>query len=215
MKYIDINNWQRKELFNFYKDFEIPHFNLCADIEISNLLSVCKQHNISLFSAMVYLVSKTANDIEAFRMRIRGDKVVLHPVVHPSFTVLDEEQNLTFCDVTFSAEAPQFMQRAEQAIKDTKQSSTLNANADPDASLFMSCLPWVKFSSMSHAMRTPPHQDSVPRFAWGKYEQQENKTMMPLSVQVHHALADGMHVGEYYQRIQQALDNANQIFAPE
>ncbi len=30
---------------------------------------------------------------------------------------------------------------------------------------------------------------------------------MPLSVQVNHALMDGVHVGRYYERVQAYLDN--------
>lgn len=214
MEYIDIDNWQRKEQFYFYKDFDMPYFNLCADVEISNLLTACKRHDISTFSAIVFLISKISNDIDAFRMRIRDDQVVLHSAVHPSFTVLNDKQKLSFCDVTFDPDPHRFLAKAKTEIDNANQTPELNANKDPDESLFMSCIPWVKFSSISHAMRLNPC-DSVPRFAWGKYEEQENSTIMPLSVQVHHALVDGLHVGEFYQKMEQALENADQIFSPE
>jgi chloramphenicol O-acetyltransferase type A len=31
--------------------------------------------------------------------------------------------------------------------------------------------------------------------------------MMPLSVQVHHALMDGLHVGRYYERVGQYMSD--------
>jgi len=35
---------------------------------------------------------------------------------------------------------------------------------------------------------------------------------MPLSVQVHHALADGIHVGRYFNLVQEYLDEPDRFF---
>ncbi|MFN2280316.1 MAG: CatA-like O-acetyltransferase, partial [Anaerolineales bacterium] len=53
--------------------------------------------------------------------------------------------------------------------------------------------------------------DSVPRFAWGKYQEADGRMKMPLSVQGHHALMDGLHAGIFYQRFQELLDRPEQI----
>jgi chloramphenicol O-acetyltransferase type A len=44
--------------------------------------------------------------------------------------------------------------------------------------------------------------DSIPRFAWGKYFQEGDTWKMPLSVQGHHAVMDGIHMGRYYETLQ-------------
>mmetsp|Transcript_1661 Transcript_1661/g.2286 ORF Transcript_1661/g.2286 Transcript_1661/m.2286 type:complete len:110 (+) Transcript_1661:260-589(+) len=45
--------------------------------------------------------------------------------------------------------------------------------------------------------------DCVPRITWGKFfDDHRGRRMMPLSVQVHHAIVDGRHVGEYFQLIE-------------
>jgi chloramphenicol O-acetyltransferase type A len=50
--------------------------------------------------------------------------------------------------------------------------------------------------------------DSIPRISWGKYFRDDNLIKMPLSVQVHHALMDGFHVGRYFQQVQKYLDTS-------
>ena len=75
-----------------------------------------------------------------------------------------------------------------------------------DDLLFMTGLPWVSFTSMLHPIHMHP-ADSVPRIAWGKFFDQEGRTRMPVAVQVHHALMDGLHIGRYYQRIQEHFDH--------
>jgi len=43
--------------------------------------------------------------------------------------------------------------------------------------------------------------DSIPRFAWGKFFKEGRFLKMPLNVQAHHALMDGIHVGKFYEKV--------------
>jgi chloramphenicol O-acetyltransferase type A len=64
----------------------------------------------------------------------------------------------------------------------------------------MTAIPWVSFTSFMHPLSLPV--DSVPRFAWGKLFKDGQSSKMPLSVQAHHALMDGLHMGRYYETVQ-------------
>jgi chloramphenicol O-acetyltransferase type A len=44
--------------------------------------------------------------------------------------------------------------------------------------------------------------DSVPRFAWGKVFEDGKSLKMPLDVQGHHALMDGIHVGRFFAEVE-------------
>jgi chloramphenicol O-acetyltransferase type A len=74
----------------------------------------------------------------------------------------------------------------------------------------MSAIPWVTFTSVMHPIHLHPI-DSVPRIAWGKFFTEGSALKMPLSVQVHHALADGIHVGRYYTQVQEYLDQPERL----
>jgi chloramphenicol O-acetyltransferase type A len=79
--------------------------------------------------------------------------------------------------------------------------------------LFMTAIPWVSFTSFMHPMHLNP-ADSVPRFAWGKFFKERRRLKMPLGVQVHHALMDGLHVGRYYAEVERYLDHP-EIWLPK
>lgn len=71
----------------------------------------------------------------------------------------------------------------------------------------MSCIPWIHYT---HFVRTVEHggKDNIPRISWGKYIQdKDGKMIMPFSVQVHHALMDGYHVGMYFEKMEAWLDS--------
>ncbi|MGL3600382.1 CatA-like O-acetyltransferase, partial [Veillonella sp. ZSJB6] len=75
-----------------------------------------------------------------------------------------------------------------------------------DSLLYLTSVPWVTFTSISHPTHDQQH-DTVPRIAWGKFTETGGRMSMPLSVQAHHALVDGVHVGRYYELLQAWLDD--------
>ncbi len=155
--------------------------------------------------SLVHLLSQTANEVKEFRWRVRNNEVVEHSIVHPSFTVpTDETDVFSFCTVGYQPNLNDFIAEA-RSVRDTmKTNPSIEDEPGRDDLLFMSAIPWISFTSMQHAMHYHPH-DSVPRISWGKFFQQEGKTMMPLSVQAHHALVDGRHMGAYFQKVEEKL----------
>jgi len=59
-----------------------------------------------------------------------------------------------------------------------------------------------------HPMHLHP-ADSVPRIAWGKFFEDGEFLKMPLGVQVHHALVDGVHMGRFYEKVQDYLHHSD------
>ncbi len=82
-----------------------------------------------------------------------------------------------------------------------------NLCADIDITPIHKGLPRSPFSftSFTHPIHMNP-VDSIPRIAWGKFFSKGDRIKMPLSVQIHHALADGIHVGRYFNLVQEYLD---------
>jgi len=65
-------------------------------------------------------------------------------------------------------------------------------------------LPWISFTSFSHA-RNWGRDDSVPKIAFGRFTKMEGSLLLPMSVEVHHALMDGLHVGRFVNHMEAAL----------
>jgi chloramphenicol O-acetyltransferase type A len=210
MRTIDLKTWLRRGQFEMFKDWDYPHFNLCANIDLTTIYPLAKQHDIRLTAAIVYVLARAANTVPEFRLRIHGEEVVEHEVVHPSFTVLAQDDLFSFCLVEYTENFPLFSERVAQRIAYMSEHPTLKDPPGQDNLLYMTALPWVSFTSFMHPMNLTPI-DSVPRFAWGKFFQEGQSLKMPLSVQAHHALMDGIHMGRYYEMVQEYLDHPDFI----
>ena len=201
MRRIDMQTWPRAEHFEVYNRLDYPHFNLCANVDLTVFYPYLKQRGTSFNIAMVYVLARAANAIPEFRHRIRSGEVVEHEVVHPSTTILAGDDLFSFCTIDYSQDFSLFATRAAERIASVKENRVLNDEPGQDDLLFMTAIPWVSFTSIMHPLHFHP-VDSVPRLAWGKFFDEAGSVKMPLSVQGHHALMDALHVGRYFEKVQ-------------
>lgn len=201
MRQIDIQTWPRREHFKVFNSFDYPHFSLCANVDLTTFNPFIKQRGISFTVAVVYVLARAANAIPEFRYRIREGGVVEHEIVHPSATILTDDDLFSFCSFEYIENFSEFAVKAAEMIACVKTELTLEDGPEQDNLLYMSAIPWVSFTSFMHPLHLHP-VDSVPRFAWGKFFKEGESLKMPLSVQGHHALMDGIHVGRYYAEVQ-------------
>lgn len=204
MKYIERETWKRKKHFDFFNAFDAPHFNVTTNVDVTELREFAKTSGHSFFKLFLYGAVKAANAIPEFRQRIRGDAVVEHDVVHPSFTVLRDDDLFNFCTVTFDEALPTFLDDVTTRMAQAGDEIVVG-DEEPDDLLYVTSVPWVTFTSIAHPTNRQ-REDSVPRIAWGKFTEHEGRLVMPLSVQAHHALMDGVHIGRYIETLQRWLD---------
>lgn len=214
MRHIDLETWPRREHYKLFSTFDHPHFNMCANVDITKFYPAIKQRGIAFTVGIVYVVSRAANEIPEFRYRIRAGEIVDHKMVHPSVTILVNEDVFSFCTMDYIEKFSEFAHRAAEKIAYVKEHPTLKNEPEQDNLLFMTALPWVSFTSFTHPMQLHP-ADSVPRFAWGKFFEEGNCLKMPLSVQGHHALMDGIHMGRYYELVQAYLNQPARVLGEE
>lgn len=198
-KIIEITDPHRLKHLRFFKAMHQPHFLLTAHEDIGPLLTWGKERKYPFTPLIVWCLSKIAHEIPEFRWRFRGDTIVEHERVRPSFTVLTEASDVfSFCTVPYQDSLEGFIADTHRIIEEMQRNPSFEDEEGKDDYLFMSAIPWVSFTNLQHAMGQPP--DSVPRIAWGKYYSEGEKVLLPLSVQAHHALVDGRHMGHYFER---------------
>ena len=206
--YLEIETWNRRQHFEFFKTFDNPFFNICTNVDVTSLLAFARaRKSISFFISYHFLSMKAANEIEPFRYRLRGDRVLIHDRIHAGTTLLLADESFTFVYFDYTDDFEVFQTRAKASIAIAKAGkSRLDERADQDDLIHHSVVPWVAFNSISHA-RNWGQTDSIPKIAFGKYREDGNRTIMPISVEVHHALVDGLHVGRYFERLESYFSN--------
>ena len=203
-KYLDVTTWSRRDLFEFFRTYDNPYFNICTRLDITELLAFLRRRpDFSVSLAYHYFALRVANEIEPFRYRLRDGKVIVHEVINGGTTVLLPNESFTFAYFDHNKDFEQFMLAAQRSVREAQAGNSFEPTAS-DNTIYFTTLPWVSFTSFAHA-RNWSREDSVPRIAFGKFVKENERTLLPFSVEVHHALMDGLHVGRYVDQLQEAL----------
>jgi chloramphenicol O-acetyltransferase type A len=214
-RYLDITNWARHDVFEFFRAFDKPYFNICTRLDVTNLLATLQAHpNVSVSLTYHYFALRAANEIEPFRYRLRDGKVLVHDTIHAGTTVLLPNETFTLAYFDYEANFKKFIDQAERAVSDVLSGDGGFRPEPRDDRIHFTTLPWVSFTSFSHA-RNWGREDSVPKIAFGKFIKEDGRTLLPFSVEVHHALMDGLHVGRYRSLMEQLLGDAEAYIKSE
>jgi chloramphenicol O-acetyltransferase type A len=205
MQLIDLESWERREHFRLYHAMDYPYFGLTVDLDVTGFMAALKAAGLPVYPALIHAVTSVASEIPEFRTRIRGEQVVLHDGLVPSFTVPWRGDLFNFCTVDFDPDRERFIRACQDAMALAQEAETLILDApDRDDLIFMTCFPWRAFTGVTHPVN-PKSQDSFPRFAWGKITVRDGRELLPFNVQLHHGLADGAHAARFLERLENVL----------
>ena len=205
MKRIDMEQWPRRGHYNFFAPMSDPFYTLSFPVDVTALRTYCKAEGLSFYHALVYGVTKAMEAVEAFHYKDRQGEIIYHERLVPSFTHLEPGGEL-FRIITLDAgnDLADFCRRAGAQAAAQRDFITQGPR-DGDALIYFTCLPWFPLTSLTNEKDLKPW-DSVPRAAWGRWEEQKDKTMLNLSLELNHRLLDGVHVGRFYQRLCQWME---------
>lgn len=204
MKVVDIEKKSRRNIFKLFKEMDYPYVGITANVDVTKLVIYCKQEKYSFFKVFMYLVSKVCNTIKEFKYRFENNQIVEYDIVHPSYILKVQEDAFNFCTVPFTLDFNTFYECAISQSNKLMGNINLDHEEERNDLIFISCVPWVSFTHILHPVSISP-TDSIPRVAWGKYYKQENRILMPVNVQAHHALMDGLHIGIFYQKLEDEI----------
>ncbi len=208
MKELDIEHWNRKEHFHFFKQFDDPYFAVTVDFDVAKAFSYAKEYKIPFFVVYLHACMKAINSVENFKYRIHDDKIVVHDVIHASATILREDHTFGFSFIHYHKNINQFYKNYKTEKRRILNTTNLFPKQDTDDCIYCSAMTWLNFTGHKEPY-FGVKKESVPKLAFGKYVEKDTKLMMPVAIAVNHALVDGYHVGQFAEIFQKELNNFN------
>jgi chloramphenicol O-acetyltransferase type A len=205
MRRIDLETWPRREQYRFFRPFEQPFFSICTDVELGSFRSTVKAAGAPFFLSLLHAAMTAFHDVPAFRLRLDETGVIEHDRIHCAVTVLGTNEVFRFCWLEFDPDRAVFVANGRRHMT---EASTATGALEPHAArtdvIHVSSLPWFRFTGMMHPRRCGGY-DSVPKLVFGKVFERDGTEWLPLALEAHHALADGIHVARFLEALQERL----------
>jgi len=191
-------------VFEFFNGFDDPYHGVCVRVDCTATYDYAKQHGLSMFLSLMHRSLAAAQQVEQFRTCLDGDGVWLYEQLNGGSAVARPNGTIGFGHYQFHADIQEFV--AEASVELQRVRGRTDLERSPKNNLIRySVLPWLDFTSLSHA-RQLKNGDSAPKITFGKITQAAGRRTMPVSIHVHHGLADGLHVAQYLEHFQRYLD---------
>ncbi len=202
---IDLSKWDRGKLFRFYIEKMRIVMSLTVDIDVTNLRIYSEKTGVGFYPLMLWVVSKVINSHDEFKYSWDKDgHLIRWDYVSPSHTDFhDEDETFTKMVTEYSDDLFEFCNMVK-----TDQERYKNDRAvldDQPLNFFdVSCLPWVKYKHFDvHVF--DEGKFLAPVVTWGRYEPENGRLIMPLTMNIHHAVADGFHLSRFFNEVQDAI----------
>lgn len=203
---IDLATWSRAGQFNLFRTYDRPHFATTARVDVTALMTRGKPAGVSPYRAFIHAIATGVHAVPALRTRFLGNTVTEYDEILLSTTVPRPGDSFGYAYIPYVADWADFDESCKAIIEETSKGADFAANTGERNDLaYLSCLPWIDFTALDNALPGP--DDCIPRFSWGKFVQAaDGSWSCPMAVQVHHALVDGLQVGQFFEAAQKCLN---------
>jgi len=204
---IDIQTWSRKESYSHYFNAVPCTYSMTVNLDITKFIKEIKENRLKFFPTILHSISYIVNEHKEFRMDIDEQKNVgYYSFSNPCYSIFhDETETITNVWTEYNADFDLFMQNYKDDMlkyqNDFKKSKPLNSKNYFN----VSCIPWTNFTGFNLNLQQG-YDYLLPIFTIGKYFSDDSKILLPVAIQVHHAVCDGFHLSRFVNDLQDLVD---------
>ena len=209
---IDFETWDRRQYFYYFTEMLPTGFNLNVEIDITKTYQKIKEDGKKFFPAYLYLAAKLITEQPEFRVAKTDDMLGYYEVLHPSYACFHEDdKTMSHLWTEYDANFESFYRNYLNDQEEYSGNHGILAKPElpPPNSFMVGMLPWTQFTSYAPI----PYSKAdyyFPILQAGRFYEKNGRKIMPFSITVHHAVADGYHVGLFLEKFQESMNHPEQ-----
>ena len=207
-KVIDKETYYRKGVFRHFSEDCKCSVSMTSRVDVTRLAEVSKKTGTKFYINFLYLLTKVLNSRDDYRMAYlwQSEEIICYDVINPTQYVFHEDTET--CSPVYSNYDPDYKTFYDNALADIeKAKQTREYGLDPanhpnwfDASF----ISWLSYDSLNVEL-PDGYLYFQPIINWGKYREENGRLMMPLTVRMNHAIADGYLVAKVYKLLDEEI----------
>ena len=205
---IDKETYYRKGVYRHFTEDCKCSVSMTARVDVTDLVKHSKDTGTKFYINFLYLLCKALKSRDDYKMAYlwQTDELICYDVINPTQYVFHEDTET--CTPVYSHYTPDYAEFYKNAVADVEAAKNtreylLDSANHPnwfDAS-YVSCL---SYDSLNVEL-PDGYIYLAPIINWGKYREENGRLMMPLTVRLNHAVADGFLVANVYRLLEKEI----------
>lgn len=208
-KVIDKENYYRKGVFKHFSEDCKCSVSMTARIDVTSLAEYSKETNTKFYINFLYLLSKVLNSRDDYKMGYlwQTDTLICYDVINPTHYVFHEDtETCTPVYSVYDENYEVFYKNAEQDIEKAKQTREYGLDAENHPNWFdASYISWLSYDSLNIEL-PDGYLYFSPIINWGRYREENGRLLMPVTVRLNHAIADGYLVANVFKLMEKEIE---------
>ena len=207
---VDKETYYRKGVFRHFSEDCKCSVSMTARIDVADLAAYSKEKGSKFYVNFLYLLSKTLNSRDDYKMGYlwQTNELICYDVINPTQYVFHEDtETCSPVYTTYAEDYDVFYAGALSDLETAKKTREYGLDMANHPNWFdASYIPWLSYDSLNVEL-PDGHLFFPPIVNWGKYREENGRLLMPVSVRLNHAIADGYLVANVFRLLQKEIDS--------
>ena len=209
-KVIDKETYYRRGVYRHFSEDCKCSLSLTARVDVTGLREYSRRTGTKFYINFLFLLSKVLNSREDYRMGYlwQTDELFCYDVIHPTQYVFHEDtETCTPVYTEYSSDYETFYANALHDLEEAKKTREYLLDSAGHPNWFdASYIPWLSYDAM-HLELPDGYLYFSPIVNWGKYREENGSYLMPVTVRLNHAVADGYLAANVFRLLQREIDS--------
>lgn len=206
---VDKDRYYRKGVYRHFTEDCKCSTSMTAKVDVTGLAAYSRETNTKFYLNFLFLLSKTLNSRDDYKMGYlwQSDELICYDRIHPTQYVFHEDtETCTPVYTTYCEDYAAFYANAGRDLEKAKESREYGLDPANHPNWFdASYIPWLSYDALNIEL-PDGYLYFAPIVNWGKYREENGRLLMPVSVRLNHAVADGYQVAMVFRLLQQEID---------
>ncbi|MBQ4371586.1 MAG: chloramphenicol acetyltransferase [Firmicutes bacterium] len=208
-KVIDRETYYRKGVFRHFSEDCKCSISMTARVDVTELVRRSREAGTKFYIDFLYILSKVLNSREDYRMGYlrETDELICYDVINPTQYVFHEDtETCSPVYTSYDGDYGSFYAGALRDIEEAKKTREYGLDMANHPNWFdASFIPWLSYDSLNIEL-PDGYLFFAPIVNWGKYREENGRLMMPVSVRLNHAVADGYLAANVFRLLEKEIE---------
>jgi chloramphenicol O-acetyltransferase type A len=201
-----LKQYSRRQHLEFYRSHPSPFYGCTFELDATRVHARAHDIGASTYAAMCWAFHRALLQVEAFRVRLDAEDVVLYDSLTVGLVVPAPGDAYSFAAIEWNPVAAHFLRDAAGAMARASGRVDLKAGAAPDFAYY-TALPEVPFTHLSHVALADPAAGQ-PNVAFGAFARCHGTLTVPVGIAVNHLYVHGVDLGALFKAAKASFSQA-------